>query len=265
MPPLTRTKKIELLNRQIEAAKDGRPDDFAEWRTTTETVLRHAVGEDSSALQSFRDNTYNLSIYTTSTPRHQHEEARIRGVRRGMGYLRSAIAEVGLQDDDAPEPSSPAVKRQQTEGSAIFIVHGRNNERKETVARFLRNLTDIEPVILHEQPSGGATLIEKLERYGLTAGFAVVLATGDDIGRVTTDKPDADRPRARQNVILELGYFFGVLGREKVALLYDPEVEIPSDIDGLVYIEVDTRGAWKIELTREFEAAGYTVDRAALK
>ncbi len=176
-----------------------------------------------------------------------------------------AIAEVELQDDDAPEPSPPAIKRQQAEGSAIFIVHGRNSERKETVARFLRNLTDIEPIILHEQASGGATLIEKLEKYGPTAGFAVVLATGDDIGRVATADVDADRPRARQNVILELGYFFGVLGREKVVLLYDPGVEIPSDIDGLVYIETDSRGAWKIELTREIEAAGYTVDRAALR
>ena len=161
-------------------------------------------------------------------------------------------------------------RRQPSSGSrlkarAIFIVHGRNSERKETVARFLRNLTDIEPIIFHEQASGGATLIEKLEKYGPTAGFAVVLATGDDIGRVATADVDADRPRARQNVILELGYFFGVLGREKVVLLYDPGVEIPSDIDGLVYIETDSRGAWKIELTREIEAAGYTVDRAALR
>jgi predicted nucleotide-binding protein len=123
----------------------------------------------------------------------------------------------------------------------------------------------IEPIILHEQASGGATLIEKLEKYGPTAGFAVVLATGDDIARVATADVDADRPRARQNVILELGYFFGVLGREKVVLLYGPGVEIPWDIDGLVYVETDSGGAWKIELTREIEAAGYTVDRTALR
>lgn len=167
-----------------------------------------------------------------------------------------------MQDDEAPEPSSP-VSKQSAEASVIFIVHGRNNERKETVARFVRNLTDVEPIILHEQISGGGTLIEKLERHASTAGFAIVLATGDDIGREATT--GTDRPRARQNVIFEWGYFFGLLGREKTLVLYDPGVEIPSDLDGLVYVEVDPRGAWKIELTREIEAAGYEVDRSALK
>jgi predicted nucleotide-binding protein len=78
-------------------------------------------------------------------------------------------------------------------------------------------------------------------------------------------QPQAPIARARQNVIFEWGYFFGLLGREKTVVLYDPGVEIPSDLDGLVYVEVDRRGAWKIELTREIEATGYEIDRSALK
>jgi predicted nucleotide-binding protein len=259
---LSKTKKIELLERQIADAKDGDPDDFAEWQTTTETVLRHAVGETSAALTSFRANNYSLSAWSTGTPQSAFDNARRRGIRRAVGYLKSAISEVEMQDDDAPDTAAPAIARG-VGGSAIFIVHGRNNERKETVARFVRNLTGIEPIILHEQISGGGTVIEKLERYGSTAGFAIVLATGDDIGREAT--AGADRPRARQNVIFEWGYFSGLLGRAKTVVLYDHGVEIPGDLDGLVYVEVDARGAWKIELTREIEAAGYTVDRSALK
>ena len=152
-----------------------------------------------------------------------------------------------MQDDEAPEPSPPA-SNQSPEASAIFIVHGRNNERKETVARFVRNLTDAEPIILHEQISGGGTLIEKLEREASKAGFAIVLATGDDIGREATT--GTDRPRAAERDF-RVGYFFGLLGREKV----------PSDLGGLVYVEVDRRGAWKIELTREIEATGCEIDR----
>jgi len=259
---LSKTRKIELLERQIAAAKDGDPDDFAEWKTTTETVLRHAVGEGSAALTSFRGNSYTLQAWSTGTPQSEFDNARRRGIHRAIGYLKSAIAEVEMQDDDAPESSAPA-GQQGVGGSAIFIVHGRNNERKETVARFVRNLTDVEPIILHEQISGGGTVIEKLERYASTAGFAIVLATGDDIGREATT--GSDRPRARQNVIFEWGYFCGLLGRAKTVVLYDPGVEIPGDLDGLVYVQVDPRGAWKIELTREIEAAGYAVDRSALK
>jgi predicted nucleotide-binding protein len=263
MPP-SKARKVELLEQQIAAAKDGDPDDFNEWRTTTETVLRHTVGEDSSALIEFRDNRYTLSMYSLGgTPQSEHDAARRRGVQRGVGYLRAAIAEVGLQDDDAPETPVQVAASEAGEKTDVFIVHGRNGERKETVARFVRNLIGVEPIILHEQVSGGSTIIEKLEKYAATAGFAVVLATGDDMGREAT--AGNDQPRARQNVIFEMGYFFALLGRDRVVMLYDEGVETPSDLDGLVYIGVDRRGAWKIDLTREIEAAGFTVDRTALK
>jgi len=147
--------------------------------------------------------------------------------------------------------------------SDVFIVHGHDDGRKETVARFVQDVTGKRPFIFHEQPSGGETIIEKLERLGSTAAFAVIIATGDDVGRAKNG--GADRPRARQNVVLELGYFFGVLGRRNVALLFEPDVERPSDTDGIVHIPLDAGAQWRITLTNELEGAGFEVDRTALR
>jgi len=71
--------------------------------------------------------------------------------------------------------------------------------------------------------------------------------------------------RARQNVILELGYFMGKLGRRRVAALYSPDVELPSDIHGLGYIAVDPAGAWTFRLSTELASAGFDVDLNKLK
>ena len=142
-------------------------------------------------------------------------------------------------------------------GSKVFLVHGHDESARETTARFLENL-DLEPVILHEQPSGGRTIIEKVEQYSEVA-FAVVLLTPDDVGAKREPEP-ALAPRARQNVILELGYFLGKLGRKHVAAITKDTVEKPSDYDGVVYIQMDAAGAWKLQLAREMKAAGLNVD-----
>ncbi|WFE75900.1 nucleotide-binding protein [Roseinatronobacter sp. S2] len=138
----------------------------------------------------------------------------------------------------------------------VFIVHGHDEGPRESVARFLEKL-GLQPVILHEQASRGMTIPEKLIAHG-DVGFAVVLLTPDDLGRVKTAAKD--NPRARQNVILELGYFVGRLGRDKVCALLKGGIEIPSDYVGTVYINWDTGNAWKLELAKELRAAEYDVD-----
>jgi predicted nucleotide-binding protein len=157
----------------------------------------------------------------------------------------------------------PARDDTRTDRKEIFVVHGRDEGPKEAVAGFLRDLTGRRPVIFHEQVSGGATIIEKLERLANIAAYAVVIATGGDLGRLAT--ATEDQPRARQNVILELGYFFGVLGRQNVALLHETGVERPSDTDGLAHIELDGGRQWRVSLANELEAAGFEIDRAALR
>jgi predicted nucleotide-binding protein len=137
------------------------------------------------------------------------------------------------------------------------VVHGWNEAAKEKVARFLEKI-HLHPVILHEQPNRGRTIIEKFEDYSDVA-FAVVLLTPDDMGG-PENSSESQKPRARQNVILELGYFLGLLGRARVTALYEGKVEIPSDYSGVLFIPLDGAGAWKLELAKEMKVAGLVVD-----
>jgi predicted nucleotide-binding protein len=139
----------------------------------------------------------------------------------------------------------------------VFLVHGHDGEAKHAVARFLEQL-DLQPIILHEQENRGRTIIEKFEANSDVA-FAVVLLTPDDVGQSALTKAEP-KPRARQNVILELGFFFGKLGRANVCALYKGEVELPSDVDGVIYIPYDDHDGWKTKLAKELKAAGITVD-----
>lgn len=142
-----------------------------------------------------------------------------------------------------------------SEQRAVFVVHGQDDAAKESVARYLEKL-GLDPVILHEQPSAGRTIIEKFEAHSRVA-YAVVLLTPDDLGKAKTE-PEL-QPRARQNVIFELGYFCGILGRTKVCVLHGG-VELPTDYSGVVYIPLDREGAWKLLLARELHAAGLGID-----
>ncbi|MGQ3314402.1 TIR domain-containing protein, partial [Reyranella sp.] len=111
-------------------------------------------------------------------------------------------------------------------------------------------------IILHEQANQGRTIIEKIEAHG-DVGFAVILLTPDDVGAVKGGEP---LPRARQNVLLELGYFVGRLGRSRVCALKRGDIEVPSDFGGVVYEPFDAGGSWKQALSRELEAAGFDID-----
>jgi len=162
-----------------------------------------------------------------------------------------------------PEISNAAVRtpRPAKDLTRVFLVHGHDEAARESVARFLEKL-GISPIILHKQANLGKTLIEKLEHYG-DVSFAVVLLTPDDEGRavaVTTPL----RLRARQNVVLELGYFVGLLGREHVCALHKEGLELPSDWDGVAWVNIDARGAWRFELARELKAAGFAIDMNAV-
>jgi predicted nucleotide-binding protein len=113
----------------------------------------------------------------------------------------------------------------------------------------------LNPIILHEQANGGKTIIEKFEKHAGVAGFAVVLLTSDDVGGPSADQLQS---RARQNVIGEMFWFAGKLGRSHVCALRKGDVELPSDFAGVVYTPVDDRGAWKTDLLKELQAAGYS-------
>lgn len=152
------------------------------------------------------------------------------------------------------DTSVPAVERPL--GEAVFLVHGSQKGAREEVARFL-GIVIGDPrhvVILHEQPNRGRTLVEKVEQSATGAQYAVVVLTGDDEAHAVGDS--AIELRGRQNVVFELGFFFGKLGRERVTVLYEPNVALPSDVAGLAYVELDESGGWKVQLARELKAAG---------
>jgi predicted nucleotide-binding protein len=172
-------------------------------------------------------------------------EGEVYSLKEVLRYAAETIGEV--------QPEGPAIEVASDE---IFIVHGHDAAAKNEVKNLIQ-LAGLNPVILHEQPNSGRTIIEKFERYGRAAGFAVVLLTPDDVGGPNCNEL---RLRARQNVVGELFWFAGKLGRERVCALKKGDLEIPSDFAGIVYTEMDVHGAWKTELLRELRAAGYTVD-----
>jgi predicted nucleotide-binding protein len=140
----------------------------------------------------------------------------------------------------------------------VFIVHGRNNEAKQEVARFIE-VIGLETIILHEQASAGMTIIEKIERYSNDADFALILYTPCDLGRGVHESSIPPRNRARQNVVFEHGYLMAKLGRENVCALVKGDIETPNDISGVVYVGFDTQGAWKLEVAKELKACGYAI------
>lgn len=158
------------------------------------------------------------------------------------------------------ESSLEPNREKQTEsqrGNDIFIVHGHDEATKQAVSRFVENL-GLKAIVLQEQPSAGKTIIEKFESYS-DVDFAIVLLTPDDIV-APKSKSSRGKPPARQNVIFELGYFAGKIGRDRVCLIYKEGVEIPTDYEGVVFIKLDANDGWKWHLTKELKSAGFSVN-----
>lgn len=139
----------------------------------------------------------------------------------------------------------------------VFVVHGHDEQAKESTARFIEKL-GLNAVILHEQANEGQTIIEKLEKH-TDAAYAVVLFTPDDVG-ASSESPENLHPRARQNVLVELGYMAAKIGRNRVCVLRKGNVEMPSDFVGVLYIDIDAAGAWRLTLAKELKVAGLKVD-----
>ncbi len=198
--------------------------------------------------------------YARATPVSEIRASLARHKQQALGLLEEAIKsleeqieEVGSSVAEVTVVGPPLV-----DSRKVFLVHGHDVGSRETVARFLER-AGFDPIILHEQANKGRTVIEKFEANA-EVGFAVALLTPDDLGRAAVEDSVHDRSRARQNVILELGYFIGRLGRGRVCALKSGDLELPSDIIGVVWIDFDPSGGWKTELAKELQAASYEID-----
>jgi predicted nucleotide-binding protein len=162
-----------------------------------------------------------------------------------------------LRDDDVAEITRDYAENIKKSNPNIFIVHGHDNAAKYELKNYLQNTLNLgNPKILHELPSRGRMIIEKFEEETRHVDLVFALLTPDDKGAVINSTNNEKR-RARQNVIFELGYFFAKLQRTsgKIILLSKGKLELPSDIRGIIYIDI----------SNGIEAAGEEIRREILE
>ncbi len=245
-------KAEKLLSQDVtDESYRRQTDDFDLWATYVKELLRSLFTTDEFS-EEFT-NAKRITALQLGAGLRVKARMQDNRISACIQYLRQLCVRLPfLQDNETPASDRDSA---QPSPAGIFIVHGHNKALKFEVARFMEKL-EVGPIILDEQANEGKTIIEKLERYS-NVQFAIVMLTADDEGR----GKDSQSPlvqRARQNVWFEFGYFASKLGRAKVCALVEKEVEIPSDLQGVGYVQMD--GDWKFDLVREMKAAGIPVD-----
>lgn len=220
---------------------------FQAWKNEAERFLIKKFGETSFERQNFVKTSFRPQLWTSN-------QDLIKACKNGLiatkmvfqTYLEELVSEDTINKVGSVEMSIQTNQR-------IFIVHGHDGELKEAVARIIEK-QGIEAIILSEQANTGKTIIEKFEKYS-DVGCAICLFTADDSGKQNAAKEF--KPRARQNVVFETGYFIGKLGRDRIVILSDEGIEIPSDLSGVVYTNTDN---WRIDLLKDLKAMGFDVN-----
>lgn len=258
---------IKQLHRRIEEVEGLNPSEV-QWNDSSVRQIASDIGATLSAVfgedsQEYKKNRLllfpsSLLNMSNDTERQETFPGRIGHTIKRLEELIESLEE-RREDLKAEQQGTPPLARSTLtlDSRRVFVVHGRDEAAKEQVRTLLSKLA-LEPVILGEQPSQGQTVIEKFEGNA-DVDFAVVLFTPDDTGGLA-DSSNEPRPRARQNVIFELGFFVGKLGRKKVCVLHKGGVEIMSDYHGIVYVDMDDAGAWQLQLAKEIGSVGINVD-----
>lgn len=247
---LISTEDIQRGNRKLDSCV-----------SQAKMLIRKFFGDNSPYLKQIESISYTPGIWSTSTPESVFTKAYMGGVEHFKIVIRTAISEAEL-DVDSNNTDINSLERIDKEVDSVFIVHGHNEEMKQAVARFIDKLK-LKSIILHEQADRGQTIIEKFEAHSNEVAFAVVIMSADDMGRSKSKSSSDDRPRARQNVIFELGYFAAKLGRGHVFALRDKVqgFEMPTDYAGIIYGEyLSGSSDWQLKLGREMKEAGLDVD-----
>ena len=279
MKPIGKEQALKLLNGQLEAINDlrgltGESLAFKNWKQTTSLYIEKAFGEESKNAKAFENIHYFPTAWADGMDENYwYPRCFNSGLNEAEVLLKRCVREIEMfGESDSKSTTKGNLKAPSSNtGKKVFVVHGHDEKLKSQVARFLEKL-ELQPIILHEQPDRGQTIIEKFEKHS-DVSFAVVLLTPDDVGKkapaedtrrfpiIIGSEPELPlKPRARQNVIFEFGYFIGKLGRSNVCGLYCEGVELPSDYSGVLYTKVDDDGAWQLKLVKELRAAGFAVD-----
>lgn len=216
-------------------------------------LLRKVFADDDGSLERMLKEADRINYSATNVNPSQADRAKawVNGCTATMHLLDAVREELTAPSQFTMQPATRTpIVQLPASGNRVFVVHGHKPTMKEAVARLVTKL-GFEPIILHEMPNRGRTIIEKFEHYS-DVGFAIVCLSADDLC--------GTEMRARQNVILELGYFLGKLGRERVIALHDTDsaLKLPSDYDGVIWTPYDA--VWPIAVAKEMRAAGMAVD-----
>ena len=229
---------------------------FSTWENKAKSFILSIYQKEDYQYQEFDNITFwqiDFSKINGFGPSINQKEVCRKGLLIAKGQLENILESIEDESQDFTSLALSASADSAIKYDKVFIVHGHDGELKHSVARIIEK-QGIEAIILSEQANKGRTIIEKFEDYS-DVGGAICLFTADDYGKAKADK--ADNTRARQNVVLETGYFMGKLGRNHVVLLADKGIEMPSDLSGVVY--TDTM-SWQFDLLKELNAMGYKVD-----
>lgn len=260
---MTYQRKKEILADLLEEASkmeyQSKKEDIQLFTQKLQTVLPHLFKNHSEKLASFNKIKYRPSMYAIGVDNTElFTQVFLEGKQATINFISGLIHAVDFEQSLVPQETltPQTTSKNPTENKKVFIVHGHDDNLKSEVALFIER-QGLESVILHQQASGGKTIIEKLEERS-DVGFAIILYTPCDVGRVASAK--RNNPRARQNVVFEHGFFIGKIGRDKVVALVKGGTEIPNDYSGVVYVNYNDNEGWKTEIGRELAHAGYEID-----
>ena len=239
------TAEIDQLISKGVSSSDS---EFQSWRTKAERVLIRLFGDKSFEVKDFKNRPFSLTAYGIGTDRSEFVKKCSKDLTTTKTIFEDYLKEY------TEEANGVETVKKEADFSNVFIVHGHDGELKNELALLLQK-QGINGIILAEQANQGRTIIEKFEDNSDKCFAAIVLMTADDEGK---SKKEAElKSRARQNVIFEAGYFMGKLGRSNVIIIVDSGVEIPSDLQGVVYTD---RADWKLQVLGELRQIGYKVD-----
>jgi predicted nucleotide-binding protein len=240
------SEAAELMQQPVSASNEK----FQAWHMKVKRFLIKNFGDKSAEYQKFEHTLFSPFICTSSTP----DEYFITTCLSGISQTK-AILETYLEDfeDEQNVSNDNNAKVTKPNFSKIFIVHGHDGELKEAVARLVEQ-QNIEAIILSTKTNEGKTIIEKIEHYS-DVGAAICLFTADDKGKSKLER--TFNSRARQNVVFEAGYFMGKLGRNRLVIISENNVELPSDMSGMVYT---SKNDWKVDVLKELKAMEFSID-----
>lgn len=223
-------------------------EDLVQWRLPTKfEEAKSLIFNLYRTVGDLGEEGYSLPNDLTYEPHGNTNNAIHSFNNQFLDYFKEVIKEIVAANPEIEYNTAEKIK-----GKTVFIIHGHDNGLKIEI-QLLLTRAGVNNIVLHEQPDKGRTIIDKLVEESSDSNYAIALLSPDDM------LIDGSK-RARQNVILEIGYFIGRLGKERVRILKKGNIEIPSDLQGILYENYDSTGVWKMKLCKELIAVGIYVD-----